>query len=97
MSHFIFLIKKLLSDNNVNICYCGFHIIQHMAKGLRKDFAHIARNILGDLFGKLKELKAMTVDLAQKSIKSLLYSLSLEDFMEYIKDGLKDKSPVMKE
>lgn len=66
-----------MSDNNVNICYCGFHVIQHLSKGLKKDFAHIARNIISELFGKLKELKAQTVDLAQKSIKSLLYSLNI--------------------
>lgn len=45
VSHFISLIKRLLADNNINICYCGFYITQHMSKGLRRDFAHIANNI----------------------------------------------------
>jgi hypothetical protein len=60
-SHFIFLIKKLLTENNINICYCGFYITQNLAKGLRKDFTFIAKNILSEVYGKLKELKAMTV------------------------------------
>lgn len=96
-SHLITLLKGLLNDKNINICYCGFHIIQHLAKGLRRDFAHIARNIVDKLFGKLKELKYQTVQLAQQSIKSLMFSLTLQDIMEYIKDGFKDKSPVMRQ
>lgn len=95
--HFIFLIKKLLADNNINICYCGFYITQNLSKGLKKDFSHIAKNILNDVYAKIKDLKAMTVDLAQNTLKSLLHSLSCEDFMENIKEGLNDKSPLMKE
>lgn len=39
----------------------------------------------------------MTVDLAQKTLKSLLHSLNCEDFIDNIKEGLNDKSPLMKE
>ena len=38
----------------------------------------------------------MTVDLAQNTIKALLSTLTLEDLIENIKEGLKDKSPLMK-
>lgn len=39
----------------------------------------------------------MTVELAQNTLKSMLHALTLEDFMENLREGLKDKSPVMKE
>lgn len=39
----------------------------------------------------------MTVELAQTTLKSLLNSLTIDDFLDNIKDGLNDKSPQMKE
>ena len=39
----------------------------------------------------------MTVELAQATLKCMLSTLTLDDFVENIKDGLKDKSPSMRE
>ncbi len=97
VSHFIFLIKKLLADKNINLCYCGFYIAQNMSKGLKKNFSHIAKNILDELYIKLKDLKVPIVELTQATLRNLLLSLSLEDFIQNIKDGLNDKAPQMKE
>jgi|SRR6218665_2348173 len=95
-THFINLIKRLLADNNINLLQCGFKIIKNLSKGLKKNFAHPCKVILGYVFSKLRDTKAMIVDEAQETLEFMLYCLAIEDFQEDIRDGLKDKAPNMR-
>ena len=95
-SHMIKLVKRLLADNNINLLLCGFSIAQNLSKGLKRHFRIIGINILGQVFGKLKDSKNNIVEAAQETLKCLIGSLSIDDFMEDIRSGLDDKAPVMK-
>ena len=97
ISHFITLIKKTITDHNINISNCGFYIAQNLAKGLKKNFTHIAKNILNEVFAKFKDLKPNTVLLATNTLKAMLVSLNIEDLVGNLKEGMVDKSPIMRE
>lgn len=64
-SHFITLIKRLLTDNNINLLQCGFKIIKNLSHGLKRNFVHPCKVILSLVFSKLRDTKAMIVDEAQ--------------------------------
>eukprot|EP00919_Chromeraceae_sp_WS-2016_P042706 GHVR01101951.1.p1 GENE.GHVR01101951.1~~GHVR01101951.1.p1 ORF type:complete len:140 (+),score=11.79 GHVR01101951.1:2979-3398(+) len=64
-SHYITLIKRLMTDNNINLLQCGFKIMKNLCKGLKKHFHHSAKAIMSFIFVKLKDGKAMIVDEAQ--------------------------------
>ena len=96
VAHFIKLIKRLLSDHNINLLLCGLHITQNLSKGLKKGFRIIGINILALVFAKLKDSKTNIVECAQETLKCLLGSMVIEDFMEEIKVGLDDKASNMK-
>jgi hypothetical protein len=96
LSHFITLIKRLLSDNNINLLLCGFSIAQNLSKGLKRHFYIVAKNISTYIFMKLKDAKPAIVEAAQETLKSLLYSVTLEDLIEEIKISLDDKAPMMR-
>ena len=64
-SHYITLIKRLLSENNINLLQCGFKVVKNLCKGLKKNFAHSAKSFCSLAYGKLKDSKAMIVDEAQ--------------------------------
>lgn len=95
-THFIPLLKRLLNDKNINLLIAGLKMIQNLSKGLKKNFSHCAKNILENVFPKLKDNKPFIVDEAQATIKSLLHSLSVEGLVEEIKLGLEDKAPNMR-
>lgn len=96
IGHFITLIKRLLSDNNINLLLCGFTITQNLAKGLKRHFSNVAKNVVSNIYAKLKDAKNQIVEAAQETLKSLLHSVSLEDLLEEIKAGLDDKSSTMR-
>lgn len=96
IAHFITLIKRLLSDNNINLLLCGFTIAQNLAKGLKRHFSNVAKNVVSNIYAKLKDAKSNIVEAAQETLKSLLYSVSLDDLLEEIKVGLDDKAPAMR-
>lgn len=76
--------------------FCGFSITQNLAKGLKKHFSFIAKNIKGYIFDRLKNGKPNIVEAAHTTLKDLLSSLTLEDLMTEIKAGLEDKAPNMR-
>lgn len=95
-SHFITLIKRLLSENNINLLQCGFKVVKNLCRGLKRHFHHSCKVFLGQAYGKLKDSKAMIVDEAQETLLSMLNCISFDDFMEDIREGMKDKSAQMR-
>ena len=75
---------------------CGFSVTQNLAKGLKRHFYNVAKNISPYIFNKLKDAKATIVEAAQETLKSLLFTLGLDDLMDDIKASLDDKAPMMK-
>ncbi len=61
-SHYITLIKRLLSDNNINLLQCGFKIVKNLSNGLKKNFTHPCKVILSLIVSKFRDTKAIIVD-----------------------------------
>lgn len=61
VSHYITLIKRLISENNINLLLCGFSITQNLSKGLKRHFFIVAKNISPNVFLKLKDAKSSIV------------------------------------
>jgi hypothetical protein len=61
VGHLITLIKRLLAENNINLLLCGFSATQNLAKGLKKHFSPVAKNVSTFIFLKLKDAKSNIV------------------------------------
>lgn len=68
----------LLNDNNLNLLFCGLKITQNLCNGLKKSFAHVSRNVLEPLFGKLKDSKPAVVEETQRALKSMINCLTMD-------------------
>lgn len=70
--------------------------MKNLCKGLKRAFATPCKSFLSYVYLKLKDNKAMIVDETLSTLKTMIYSITLEDMQEEIKLGLKDKSPQMR-
>lgn len=64
-SQYITLIKRLLTDNNINLLQCGLRVVKNLCSGLKKNFSQPCRAIMSPIFFKLRDTKAMIVDEVQ--------------------------------
>ncbi len=71
--------KRLFSDNNINLLQCGFKIVNNLCKGLKRHFSITCKSILSYIFLKLKDTKALIVDENLTTLKTMTFSISLED------------------
>lgn len=96
ITSYIALLKRLLTDNNINLLLCAFEMIQNLSKGLKRQFSHVAKNIIDELFLKLKDSKPNIVKAALDTLKDMINCLTLEEMMEDIKRCLDDKASNLK-
>jgi hypothetical protein len=94
--HLITMIKKLLADSNIAIMMCGMRMCKCLASGLRKAFSQGAKILVPLIMSKLRDKKTQVTDEAHKSLKALFYSMTLEEMLESIKEGMTDKAPNMR-
>lgn len=83
-------------ENNINLLQCGFKVLKNLCKGLKKNFTHPTKAVQSLVYSKLKDTKAMIVDEVQETLRIMLQSITIEDLLDDIKDGLKDKAPNMR-
>lgn len=60
--HIIDLIKRLISDSNMNVVLTTLKIAAVMAQGLRKHFGPYAKMFFGDIIDKFKDKKTQMID-----------------------------------
>lgn len=72
-------------DSNFNIIICGLKLLNNLASGLRKSFVNGAKVVFKEILFKLRDKKQPIVEEAHKVLKSLLFSLSLDEMVEKIK------------
>lgn len=60
--HIIDLIKRLISDANMNVVLTTLKISSVMAQGLRKNFAPYAKMFFGNIIEKFKDKKTQMID-----------------------------------
>ena len=60
--HIIDLIKRLISDANMNVVLNTLKIAAVMAQGLRKHFSPYAKMFFGDIIEKFKDKKTQMID-----------------------------------
>ena len=95
--HFVALIRRIFSENNINILLCGFKIVRNLCRGLGKYFSPQVKSIMSYVYLKLKDTKAQIVDETILTLKMMMTSsIALDEMHEDIRTGLKDKSPLMR-
>jgi hypothetical protein len=68
-----------------------------LANGLRKAFRDAARQFFKVAMQKLREKKPLLVEQAYSCMdRFVLYSVSVEEVAEEVREGLADKNPTMK-
>ena len=86
------MLKRILSDPNINVVQSGIKIMGQLSKGLRKNFSSAAKIFFPILLGKFKDKKSQIVDETHKALDMFYFSMpNFEDIFEDVKIGLNDK------
>lgn len=67
-----------------------------MSRGLRRNFYPIVKTNFANVIGKFRDKKTQMVDETFNTLNDFLYSISIEEVLEDLKEGLQDKAPNMK-
>ena len=90
------MIRRLVNDSNFNVVLTVLKVAGVIAKGLRKSFANSAKILFPLVLNKMKDKKNQMIQETFHTLNDFYYSLSIEDVVEDIKHGLKDKAPNMR-
>lgn len=90
------LAKRLINDANVNVMIQVIKMIGLLAKGQRRYFEIHAKQFFPIFLGKLKDKKTLVIQEVFAGLENLLFSLSLEQVSEDIRESLEDKTPTLK-
>ncbi len=90
------MLKKILADANVNVVLKGINIIGLMAKGMRKSFSPFAKMLFPLLLHKFREKKTLIIEETKSTLDNFFYVFNIEDVIDDLKEGLTDKTSVMK-
>lgn len=88
--------KRLFNDSNVNVMLQAVKMIGLLAKGQRKYFDSLARQFFSLIVTKFKDKKPQVIQEAHTALDNLLYSITIEQIMDDIKEALDDKTPSVK-
>ena len=90
------MVKRLINDSNVNVMLQAMKLVGLLAKGQRRYFDNYARQFLPVVLQKFKDKKTLVLQEAHSSLDNLMFSISLEQGLEDIKEALEDKTPSVK-
>ncbi|CAG9332562.1 unnamed protein product [Blepharisma stoltei] len=90
------LAKRLFNDSNINVMVQAMRLIGLLAKGQRKYFDSFAKQFFPMMIMKFKDKKPQVIQEAHIGLDNLLYSVSLEQVLDDIKEALEDKTPSVK-
>ena len=90
------LAKRLMNDSNVNVMLQAVKLIGLLAKGQRRFFELHAKQFFPIFLGKLKDKKTQVIQETFVGLECLLFSVSLEQVAEEIREALEDKTPTLK-
>lgn len=75
--HMTNMIKKLISDNNINVVIWTLKTLVVLAKGLRKNLADFAKKIFPAIISKFREKKIVIVEEIFQTLNHLTYCISI--------------------
>ncbi|KRX07362.1 Armadillo-type fold [Pseudocohnilembus persalinus] len=90
------MIKRTLTDSNVNVMLGGIKVSGNLAQGLRRSFFQGAKILFGLTIQKFKEKKTLVIQETHLALANFFYSVQLDEVWEDIKEGITDKTPNMK-
>lgn len=88
--------KRLINDSNVNVMIQSIKLIGFLAKGQRRYFEVYAKQFFPIFLSKLKDKKTQVIQEVFIGLEHLLYSLSLEQVLDDLREVLEDKTPTLK-
>lgn len=94
--HVTEVIRRLINDSNFNVVLWTLRILGVLSKGLRKNFYPVVKNNFSNVLAKFRDKKTQMIDETFNTLNDFTYSISLDDVLEDIKEGLNDKAPNMK-
>jgi hypothetical protein len=88
------VLKKFMGDSHIGVAQSAVKAIGALAKGLRESFSELAKELYPLMLQRFKEKRL--VEELHTALTSMMYCVSLNDILEPLQAGLKDKSPVIK-
>jgi len=89
------MLKKILSDSNIVVVNLALKCIGNLSNVLKSGYAPFAKSSIHAIIQKFKDKK--TQNEAQKCIESIINCFNnIDDILDDIKEGLNDKSPLVK-
>lgn len=90
------MIKRLLTDNNVQVSISTVKVVSILFKSLRRGFFSNAKALFPFLLDKLKEKKGVLLDESLKALDLILFCLNLDEMLDIIKENLEGKNSILK-
>lgn len=90
------MIKRLLTDNNVQVSISTVKVVSIVCKSLRRGFFSNAKALFPFLLDKLKEKKGVLLDETLKALDLILFCLNLDEMLDIIKENLEGKNSILK-
>jgi len=56
------MIKRLINDSNFNVVLWDLRVLSVMARGLRRNFQYIVKNIFMHVLSKFRDKKTLMID-----------------------------------
>ena len=90
------MIRRLINDSNFNVVIWDLKVLAVLSRGLRRHLSPLVRNIFSQVLAKFRDKKTQMIDETFNTLLDFMYCIGLDDALEDIKEGLKDKAPNMK-
>lgn len=88
------VLEKMLKDSNMNVYDEAVKSVGYLANGLKREFHEQAKTLLPLVISNIKKRPNIIQDVVA-TLENSLKSVDLADIVPTIKEGLKDKSPVI--
>ena len=90
------MIRRLINHSNFNVVLMDLKIMATLAKGLRKHFYQTAKSNFVNVIMKFRDKKTQMIEETFTTLNEFSHCLSIEDVLDDLREGLKDKAPNMK-
>jgi DNA-binding transcriptional regulator GbsR (MarR family) len=90
------MIRRLINDSNFNVVLWTLKILAILSKGLRRHFFQVVKSVFANVIAKFRDKKTQMIDETFNTLNDFMYSISIEDVLDDVKEGLGDKAPNMK-
>lgn len=60
--HISEMIKRLINDSNFNVVIWDLKVLAVMARGLRRNFQYVVKNVFANVLGKFRDKKTQMIE-----------------------------------